>query len=259
MPSVNQNSVSASASQPVSDLDANNEGFTPVVGAWSEAAPWNHSSLKSRRLSIVAGISLGFLAVVAVGGALLRQGSSALNCGDGADCNRLGVLSSRGASAPAGTSGSHALTSATAQDFPQAARLFQRACDLGNASGCNNLGLAFESGLGVPQDYQRAFELFERACGGGFAEGCNNQGALYEHGQGVALNLGDAQRLYAQACNHGAALGCSNLGVLYAEGRGVEADPAQAMQLFSDACSAGSSVGCNNLVEAEHRSVPATR
>jgi len=262
MPSVKQNSVStsasesasASASERVSDLADGNEGFTPVVGAWSEAAPWNDTSLKSRRSSILAGVSLGFLAVLAVGGALLRQGRSALNCSDGVDSNRLGVLSSRGASVAPGATGSDALTSATtAQDFPQAARLFQRACDFGNAGGCNNLGLAFESGLGVPQDYQRAFELFERACSGGFAEGCNNQGALYEHGQGVALNLGDAQRLYAQACNHGAALGCSNLGVLYAEGRGVVADPAQAVQLFSDACSAGSSVGCNNLVEAQHR------
>jgi len=259
MPSVKQNLVSTSTSEHTSDLADNSnqeqEGFTPVVGAWSEAAPWNDTSLKSRRLSILAGISLGFLAVLAVGGALLRQGASALNCSDGAECNRLGVLSSRGASAAPEA----AAAEGTAQDLPGAARLFQRACDLGNAAGCNNLGLAFERGQGVPQDYERAFTLFEQACGGGFAEGCNNQGALYEHGQGVAVNLGDAQRLYAQACNHGAALGCSNLGVLYAEGRGVVADPAQAVQLFSDACSAGSSVGCNNLVEAQHRLPPPAR
>jgi len=245
-PSVKQNSVSASASEHASEQADQREGFTPVVGAWSEAAPWNDTSLRSRRVSILGGVSLGFLAVLAVGGALLRQGGSALNCSDGADCNRLGVLSSQGGSQ--GASGQ-----APARDPEEAARFFQRACDLGNAAGCNNLGLAFERGQGVPQDFERAFTLFERACGGGFAEGCNNQGALVEHGQGVPVNLGDAQRLYAQACNHGAPLGCSNLGVLYAEGRGVAADPAQAMQLFSDACSAGSSVGCNNLVEAQHR------
>jgi len=262
-PSVNGNSVSKPlGSDRASAAAAGNdehESFTPVVGAWSEAAPWNDTSLRSRRVSILAGVSLGFLAVLAVGGALLRQGASAESCSEGADCNRLGVLTSRGAPGSPLGSGSELSAAATAQDFPRAARLFQRACDLGHAGGCNNLGLAFESGQGVPQDYARAFTLFEQACGGGFAEGCNNQGALYEHGQGVAVNLGDAQRLYAQACNHGSALGCSNLGVLYAEGRGVVADPAQAVQLFTEACSAGLSVGCNNLVEAQHRAPPAAR
>jgi hypothetical protein len=279
MPSVNQN-VSTSTSERVqqrlrADRADDNEGFTPVVGAWSEAAPWNDTSLRSRRLSILAGVSLGFLAVLAVGGALLRQGGSALSCSDGADCNRLGVLSSVGASDAPKAGAPEAVVpeavareavareavprQSTGQDFAAAARLFQRACDLGNAAGCNNLGLAFERGQGVPQDYERAFTLFEQACGGGFAEGCNNQGALYEHGQGVAVNLGDAQRLYARACNHGSALGCSNLGVLYAEGRGVVADPAQAVQLFTEACNAGSSVGCNNLLEAQHRAPPIAR
>jgi TPR repeat protein len=258
-PSVNQNSGSDSVSHRAAGAGAEQqESFTPVVGAWSEAAPWNDMSLRSRRVSIVAGVGLGFLTVLAVGGALLRQmGGSGSSCTDGAECNRLGVLNSRGASSSPATSGSELGSAAVAQDLPQAARLFQRACDLGHAGGCNNLGLAFESGQGVPQDYERAFTLFEHACGGGFAEGCNNQGALYEHGQGVPVNLGDALRLYAQACNHGSALGCSNLGVLYAEGRGVRPDPAEAVQLFTEACSAGSSVGCNNLFEAQHRAPPA--
>ena len=276
-PSVNQNSGSDSVSNRAAGAGAEQqESFTPVVGAWSEAAPWNDTSLRSRRVSIVAGVGLGFLTVLAVGGALLRQmGGSGLSCTDGAECNRLGVLHSRGAvsspvtsspvtaapapSAPSSAerSGSELGSAAVAQDLPQAARLFQRACDLGNAGGCNNLGLAFGSGQGVPQDYERAFTLFEQACSGGFAEGCNNQGALYEHGQGVPVNLGDALRLYAQACNHGSALGCSNLGVLYAEGRGVRRDAAEAVQLFTEACSAGSSVGCNNLFEAQHRAPPA--
>lgn len=265
-PSVNQKSVSGLVPTEVAGVNAagpdpvTSETWTPVEGAWSQAAPWNDTSLRSRRVSILAGVGLGFLAVLAVGGALARQlGGLELGCSDGTDCNRLGVLLSQveSASPASGSSASSASgASAASADFPQAARLFQRACDLGYAGGCNNLGLAFEGGRGVPQDYERAFALFERACSGGFAEGCNNQGALYEHGLGVPANLGDAQRLYAQACRHGAALGCSNLGVLYAEGRGVVADPAQAEQLFSDACNAGSLVGCNNLFEAQHRITP---
>ena len=210
----------------------------PIVGTWSNAAPWNDPSVTSRRLSIMAGVGLGFLAMFAVVGALARNlGSSAMACATGAECTQVGERYA---------AGSDGLT----KDEALGARLFQRACDLGDASGCNKLGLAFESGDGVPQDYERAMDLFSRACSGAFADGCNNQGALYEHGRGVPENLGDAQRLYTQACRHGSGLGCSNLGVLYAQGRGVPANREQAAQLFREACSLGSSVGCNNVVDS---------
>jgi TPR repeat protein len=206
----------------------------PIVGTWSNAAPWNDPSVTSRRLSIMAGVGLGFLAIFAVVGVLARNTAT---CDGGAECTQLGERY---------TAGSDGVT----KDEALGARLFQRACDLGDASGCNKLGLAFESGDGVPQDYERAMDLFGRACSGGFAEGCNNQGALYEHGLGVPENLGDAQRLYSQACRHGSGLGCSNLGVLYAQGRGVPMNREQAAQLFREACSLGSSVGCNNVVDS---------
>jgi TPR repeat protein len=234
----NQKSVSETrATGSVASNTAASDGVAaegPIVATWSNAAAWDDPSVTSRRLSIMAGVGLGFLAIFAVVGVLARNTAT---CDGGAECTQLGERY---------TAGSDGVT----KDEALGARLFQRACDLGDASGCNKLGLAFESGEGVPQDYERAMDLFSRACSGGIADGCNNQGALYEHGRGVPENLGDAQRLYTQACRHGSGLGCSNLGVLYAQGRGVPMNREQATQLFREACSLGSSVGCNNVVDS---------
>jgi TPR repeat protein len=240
--STNQNSVSgapanANGRGPVAAGPVAAGSDVPLVGTWSHAAPWNDASVGSRRLSIMAGVALGFLGILAVAGALARN-LGATSCATGAECSQLGVRYAQGAEG-------------IQEDDALAARLFQRGCELGSAAACNNLGLAFESGEGVPQDYERSMEFFGRACSGGFAEACNNQGALYEHGRGVPVNLGDAQRLYTQACRHGSGLGCSNLGVLYAQGRGVAVDREEAARLFRAACTAGSSVGCNNLVDSD--------
>jgi uncharacterized protein len=211
----------------------------PFLDTWSHAAPWNDTSVTSRRLGILAGVALSLVGVLAVAAGLARHfGGPAATCATGAECAQLGAQYANG-------------TDGLVENDALAARLFQRSCDLGDAAGCNNLGLAFESGDGVTQDYQLAMDYFSRACSGGVAEGCNNQGALYEHGRGVGVNLGDAQRLYTQACRHGSGLGCSNLGVLYAQGRGVPADAALAASLFREACSAGSSVGCNNVIGSD--------
>lgn len=236
---VNQKSVSETRATGAVPPGGSPPGVdAPLVGTWSHTAPWDDSNT-SRRRGIMAGAGLGLLALFAIAGGLARHfgAGSSTSCATGAECTQLGVRYAQGADG-------------VTADGPLAARLFQRACDLGHAAGCNNLGLSFQSAEGVPQDFERAMDYFGRACSAGFAEGCNNQGALYEHGQGVPVNLGDAQRLYTQACRHGSGLGCSNLGVLYAQGRGVPTNLAEAARLFREACSAGSSVGCNNLVDS---------
>jgi hypothetical protein len=215
------------------------ESWSPAEGtAWSQAAPWNDTALGPRRLGIIAGVGFGLATLVALAGLMSHSfGRPELACHTGADCNRAALAAARG-------------VDGQTPDPAQAARLYQRACDLGDGAACNNLGLAFQSGRGLPRDDARAFSLFELGCSRGAAEGCNNQGAMYEHGSGASANLGDALRLYTQACRRGSALGCSNLGVLYAEGRGVATDQPEALRLFEQACNAGSSVGCNNLAQS---------
>jgi TPR repeat protein len=218
----------------------------PSLGpdAWTVSEPvtaWKEAAADSERWWTRVAVGFGALACLALAGAALRAlagPSPESACSDGVSCNAAGV-------------GYAQASDASDDDLRLAARLFQRACDLGHGPACNNLGLAYEGARGVPLDHERAMLAFERACSNGFAEGCSNQGTLYENGRGVAVNLGDAQRLYSIACRRGSGLGCSNLGVLYAQGRGVNVDGTIAARLFADACAAGSEVGCANVIASE--------
>jgi len=122
-------------------------------------------------------------------------------------------------------------------------------CERGDAVHCNDLGVSYLHGYGVPVDAILAFRSFERSCAGGSPDGCSNLGALYESGVGVETSLAEAARRYEQACDAGGALGCSNLGALYAHGRGVPRDLAEARRLFTLACELGSAAGCSNLIQ----------
>jgi len=63
--------------------------------------------------------------------------------------------------------------------------------------------------------YSDAAALFEKACNSGNAQGCFQLGALYEKGDGVVQNKYKAVVLYAQACNGGESHGCSNMAMTY--------------------------------------------
>jgi TPR repeat protein len=86
----------------------------------------------------------------------------------------------------------------------------KRACEGGEAAGCNNLGLKYDNGEGTKQDYFQAVKYYKRACAGGNAIGCNNLGLMYETGQGVRQSNSKAKELYGKACDNGSAEGCSN-------------------------------------------------
>jgi TPR repeat protein len=226
------------------------QAWSGMVSAWNRTTTWNEVARMSRPLGAGAAVALAVVACVTLVSASVRslsRDSLAASCKTANECNALGARFADGSeSGP--------------KDAALASLLFQRACDLGSAAGCNNLGLAYKRAQGVPEDHGLAMASFERACSGGLSEGCSNQGVLYEHGLGVSVNLGDAQRLYQQACRRGSALGCSNLGALYAQGRGVVANDAAAARLFGEACSAGSAIGCSNLFELEpHAAAPTLR
>lgn len=213
----------------------------PADSAWTHSTPAWTEARDSNRLWVAAGVGLGVLGCLALGAAALQRFAGSAEdapCASANDCNARAAAILQAGEVPE-------------DQLALAARMFQRACDEGHAAACNNLGLAHQTGEGVPVDYERARTAFQRACSDGIAEACNNEGALYEHGLGVPVNLGDAQRLYFQACRRGSALGCSNLGALYAEGRGVVADESEAARFFTEACSRGSEVGCTNLFASE--------
>jgi uncharacterized protein len=131
---------------------------------------------------------------------------------------------------------------------PVALEDFHDACQAGNGTACNDLGVSYERGYGTTPKPGKALEQFERACRAGSPDGCNNQGAMLERGWGAAGDLGRIRELYRHACETGSALGCSNLGALYAKGKGVPRDTADARWLFERACQNGCATGCNNLI-----------
>jgi hypothetical protein len=93
-------------------------------------------------------------------------------------------------------------------------RLYQEACDAGDASSCGVFALMLETGDGIPQDLPRAARLYERACVLGAFAGCVNLGLLYEAGTGVPQDIGRARLLHVLACQGGEPLGCERLDAL---------------------------------------------
>jgi uncharacterized protein len=123
-------------------------------------------------------------------------------------------------------------------------------CERGDAEACMQIGVVnAEGSLAplIPQDDVRAFEMGTRACSLGSALGCANLGTLYKLGRGTAKDVPKARALFEKACDASSLLGCVLLGNLYRTGEGVPLDVARARKLYEDACSAGSPVGCNNL------------
>jgi len=135
-----------------------------------------------------------------------------------------------------------------ARDEHQAATFFQRACDGGNLLGCNDLGMCYSGGTGVPRDDVRAVEFYQRACKGGYLDGCDHLGHHYERGNGVRdRDLAQARALYQRSCDGGATSGCTDLGRMYETGIGVPKDTPRAGSLYQKACSAGDTNACSAL------------
>lgn len=63
--------------------------------------------------------------------------------------------------------------------------------------------------------YTDALSAFTQSCESGNGTGCLNLGVMYENGVGTAQNKYKASTLYAQACRAKEALGCANMALSY--------------------------------------------
>jgi TPR repeat protein len=124
-------------------------------------------------------------------------------------------------------------------DRARAVQAYERACRLGDARACNNLGDALDYGEGVERDVARAAELFVRACHGGEALACANLGYMAEHGEGVARDVRRARDLYRAACTTGEVYGCLHSAMLVAVEAGAPSDPAGALAHWQGECDRG--------------------
>ena len=124
----------------------------------------------------------------------------------------------------------------------EAARLYQRACELGSAAGCTRLGDAYALGSpGFSRDPTTAADLWALACGDDDAVGCGRAAKAYHLGEGVVRDDKRAQGYLDRGCRLGAQAQCAPLEVFVgnrrAEGTLREAVVAQIEEIR----------GCYNL------------
>jgi TPR repeat protein len=88
---------------------------------------------------------------------------------------------------------------------PRAAyRWYAESALAGSATGQNNVGAAYENGLGCPQSYAKAAKWYRLAALQGLGVAMSNLAFLYLHGYGVKADRAEALRWFRQ----GAAAGC---------------------------------------------------
>jgi TPR repeat protein len=119
------------------------------------------------------------------------------------------------------------------------------------AGSCYMWGLRTELEPIFPPDAEKAFRYSKRACELGRAMACGNLGELYRGGLGTPQNETLAEDAYARAlashradCNAGKAGACYLLSNAYASGKGVPKDDAQARLFLERACSLGHGFAC---------------
>lgn len=125
--------------------------------------------------------------------------------------------------------------------------IYLKACQSGNMSGCNNLGVKYLNGEKTKQNYQQAINYFSKACNGGELNGCNNLAIMYRNAQGVKKNYFKATELYTKSCNGNVMEGCFNLAVHYEKGYGVRQDKLKARELFGVVCDNQRAYGCEEF------------
>jgi TPR repeat protein len=69
----------------------------------------------------------------------------------------------------------------------------------------------YDEGMALKQDYSQAATLYSKACNEGDAEGCSDIGNLYRFGVGVAKDSAKAKELLKRSCDEGSQRGCARL------------------------------------------------
>ena len=102
----------------------------------------------------------------------------------------------------------------------------------GNASAENNIGYAYEKGLGARQDYLEALKRYKNASKLGSYEAKHNLGMLYFNGYGVERNYSEAFKLFNEADKGKIPEAQFMIGKMLNEGIGVPKNSKQALNFF---------------------------
>jgi uncharacterized protein len=118
---------------------------------------------------------------------------------------------------------------------------FERACELKLTRGCTNLALVLEDDASAGA---RVDELLSRSCDEDDAVACDKLGDAAYSGVGQAKNDSRAARAYDKACQLGRISGCVASGWLLVSGDGVAKNMLRARELFDFACQHDDAHGC---------------
>jgi uncharacterized protein len=132
-------------------------------------------------------------------------------------------------------------------DMNQAIKWWQKAADQKQVAAESALGELYlipAAPYGTNYlNYPKAIGLLRQAMAQGSVHAMNNLGAAYEGGLGVERDFKEAARWYRAAAERGDALAQANLGQLYFDGRGVPFDLEQAYKWFKLSANQGNTRG----------------
>jgi TPR repeat protein len=119
------------------------------------------------------------------------------------------------------------------------AHIFE-AAKSGNRDAAWQLGdLYREATRGVKYSPRTAYRWYAESALAGSATGQNNVGAAYENGLGCQQSYAKAAKWYGMAARQGLGVAMSNLAFLYLYGYGMRADKAEALRWFKLGAAAG--------------------
>jgi hypothetical protein len=93
-----------------------------------------------------------------------------------------------------------------------AVRLYERACELRDASACANAARFHASGKGVTPDRAKQMDLLAKACLLGSPESCTTPAKAFANGNGVPRDERRARELWERGCGNGIESACDALG-----------------------------------------------
>jgi len=121
-------------------------------------------------------------------------------------------------------------------DYGTAHREWEPLAVRGDRIAQYNMGVLYDSGLGVPVDKSLALLWYRKSAEQGFAKAQNNLGRMFYMGDAVPPDYARAASYFQQAAAQGVAFSHFFLGMIYAGGGpGVKADAIQAYKWLSTA------------------------
>lgn len=137
----------------------------------------------------------------------------------------------------------------TAKDRIKARTLFGENCARNHALSCSQYGYLLEQKL-LPdekRDRKGARAAYEKACRLGSAVGCGNLGIMQEWGNGGPPDMAGAFASYDKACEMRLASACAAMARMHASGKGTVASPSLGAAYLHRACELGDARSCKTL------------